>query len=569
MAATASARTVYDAGKAFNEAGHNKNTFGAWSLLHASGDDLATTSAFDTTTGGASPLFGIGGSTSPWIRVNSGTTTQISDGEEILPNELYLHPAGSGNKCDVVRFTAPEAGWYSANVFAHDVSKESSGSASSGVEVSIRAAGNILVSKQRVSLEDYASNNPTHRFDFQMPVRFLSAGETIEVVVGPGTAHSNDATGLRFTVTKEDEGSFFDSGIALTNNIATTYANPYGNIKDGTWYYVKTSVPSSSVDFVSWAPGNFMQNTAELIPTKGTRSSGGLKGFGRDSSANSPYVVVNTGATVADSTAPCELQAHPFGTDARVWTTIRFRPPESGYYSASVVARNIASGNGVDVYLLVSGNVVTNARISLASFSSTARLTFDSRLIAAGEPVDIVISPNTAPASDSTCISAIFRRETGDVYDAGKSFYADHAAGNSMDSFADLLGGGATWQLGAKTNAWCGSQFFTGLTSGAVQVNKWWLQGQYQSHSEYPYFLMATGGVVTADSTFGISPGSDLLAAAPQEFVAIVNKPGYQSSSPTLKAVVPSDGVYRARAYARDLNSGGGDGVQVSVVACG
>ena len=63
---------------------------------------------------------------------------------------------------------------------------------------------------------------------------------------------------------------------------------------------------------------------------------------------------------------------------------------------------------------------------------------------------------------------------------------------------------------------------------------------------------MATGGVVTADSTFGISPGSDLLAAAPQEFVAIVNKPGYQSSSPTLKAVVPSDGVYRARAYARD-----------------
>ena len=160
-----------------------------------------------------------------------------------------------------------------------------------------------------------------------MPVRFLSAGETIEVVVGPGTAHSNDATGLRFIVTKEDEGSFFDSGIALTNNIATTYANPYGNIKDGAWYYLKTSVPSSSLDFISWAPGNFMQNTAELIPTKGTRSSGGLKGFGSNASAGSPYVVVNAGATVADSTAPCELQAHPLGTDARVWTTIRFRPP--------------------------------------------------------------------------------------------------------------------------------------------------------------------------------------------------------------------------------------------------
>ncbi len=567
VSASAAARTVYDAGKAFNEAGHNKNAFGVWSLLHASGDDLATTSAFDTTTGGTSPLVGIGGSTSPWIRVNSGTTTQIQDGEEILPNELYLHPAGSGNKCDVVRFTAPEAGWYSANVLAHDVSKESSGSASSGVEVSIRAAGNILVSKQRVSLEDYAANNPTHRFDFQMPVRFLSAGETIEVVVGPGTAHSNDATGLRFIVTKEDEGSFFDSGIALTNNIATTYANPYGNIKDGAWYYLKTSVPSSSLDFISWAPGNFVQNTAELIPTKGTRSSGGLKGFGRDSSANSPYVVVNTGATVADSTAPCELQAHPYGNDARVWTTIRFRPPASGYYSASVVARNIASGNGVDVYLLVSGNVVTNARISLASFSSTARLTFDSRLIAAGEPVDIVISPNTAPASDSTCISAILRHEAGDIYDAGKSFYADHTAGSRSDSFADLLGGGATWQLGAKTNAWCGSQFFTGLTSGDVAQNLWWLQGCFQNYQEFPYFLMATGGVVCADNTFGITDSK--LAAAPQEFVAIVNEPGFQSSSPTLMATVPSDGVYRARSYARDLNNGGGDGVQVSVVANG
>ena len=567
VAATASARTVYDAGKAFNEAGHNKNAFGVWSLLHASGDDLATTSAFDTTTGGTPPLVGIGGSTSPWIRVNSGTTTQIQYGEEILPNELYLHPAGSGNKCDVVRFTAPETGWYSANILAHDASKESSGSASSGVEVSIRAAGNILVSKQRVSLEDYAANNPTHRFDFQMPVRFLSAGETIEVVVGPGTAHSNDATGLRFIVTKEDEGSFFDSGIALTNNIATTYANPYGNIKDGAWYYLKTSVPSSSLDFISWAPGNFMQNTAELIPTKGTRSSGGLKGFGSNASAGSPYVVVNAGATVADSTAPCELQAHPYGTDARVWTTIRFRPTESGYYSASVVARNIASGNGVDVYLLVSGNVVTNARISLASFSSTARLTFDSRLIAAEEPVDIVISPNTAPASDSTCISAIFRRETGEVYDAGKAYFANHSAGNRTDSFADLLGGGATWQLGAKTNAWCGSQFFTGLTSGDVAQNLWWLQGRFQNYQEFPYFLMATGGVVCADNTFGITDSK--LAAAPQEFVAIVNEPGYQSSSPTLKATVPSDGVYRARSYARDLNNGGGDGVQVSVVADG
>ncbi len=136
--------------------------------------------------------------------------------------------------------------------------------------------------------------------------------------------------------------------------------------------------------------------------------------------------------------------------------------------------------------------------------------------------------------------------------------------------FADLLGGGATWRLGAKTNAWCGAQFYDELTTGQVASGaktKWWMQGRFTSYSEYPYFVMATNGTATADSTFGFS--ADLLAASPQEFVAIVNDPGYQSSSPTLKATVPSDGVYRARSYARDLNNGGGDGVQVSVVANG
>ena len=40
-----SARTVYDAGKAFNDAGHNANTFGPWSLLHASGEGMTNTMA--------------------------------------------------------------------------------------------------------------------------------------------------------------------------------------------------------------------------------------------------------------------------------------------------------------------------------------------------------------------------------------------------------------------------------------------------------------------------------------------------------------------------------------------
>ena len=593
VSASAAARTIYDAGKALRQNFQNNATpanpytdenGGIWTYSSAAGvapfTSLGNFASSYTKTDN-NQLQGWGGTSSPHLKVNITDhaltdstfvtkTGGVLDGDPIGVDEMVFHPGQTGNSYMVLRFTAPENGWYSAFASFHDTSKETTATASSGASVAITLGGNDVLARGIVSLEGVSGS--TKRFDFQMPVRYMTAGTEIRFAIGnnagsSGTAHANDATGVKVFVVKEDEGAFYDSGIALTNNIATTYANPYGNIKDGTWYYVKTYVPSSSVDFVSWAPGNFMQNTAELISTKGTRTSGGLKGFGRDSSANSPYVVVNAGTTVADNTAPCELQAHPYGSDARTWTTIRFRPPESGYYSASVVARNIASGNGVDVYLLVSGNVVTNARISLASFSSTARLTFDSRLITSGEPVDIVISPNTAAASDSTCISAIFRRETGEVYDAGKSYFANHSAGNRTDSFADLLGGGATWQLGAKTNAWCGSQFFTGLTSGDVAQNLWWLQGRFQNYQQFPYFLMATGGVVCADNTFGITDSK--LAASPQEFVAIVNDPGFQSSSPTLKATVPSDGVYRARAYARDLNSGGGDGVQVSVVADG
>lgn len=598
VSASASARTVYDAGKAFNEAGHNVNTFGPWSLLHASSDDLATTSAFDTSTGGTIPLVGIGGSSSPWVRVNAGSTSQLLDGEEVLPGELYLHPGNPTTEkpFDVVRFTAPQDGWYSAVVFAHDCAKNTTfdtwnPKACAGVQVTVRAGGNVLV-RQIVSLEDQSDDNPSHRFDFQVPVRHLAAGETIEVVVGNKSAtssgHSSDATGLRFIVTKEDEGAFYDSGIALTNNIDTTYVNPYGNIKDGTWYYLLASVPAGT-DFTNWAPANFNNALTSRISTKATRSdASSQRGFAGAASGTSPYVLVNeTAAGSSASTsassqssqiAPCELHVHPKASDLKDWPVIRFRPPASGYYSASIVARDVIRGkptdtptpDGVHVYLLVSGTVVTNVYISAETFSSTAHLTFGPRLLVANEPVDIAMFANTSASSDATGISAIFRREPGDVYDAGKAFYANRLHENTGFEFDDLLGGGARWFLGAKTNAWCGAQFYEELKESQVAggaKTMWWMQSRFTSYSEYPYFVMATNGTATADSTF-TSP-SDLLAASPQEFVAIVNDPGYQSSSPTLKATVPSDGVYRARSYARDLNNNGGDGVQVSVVANG
>ena len=595
VAATASARTVYDAGKALRQNFQNNATpanpytdenGGIWTYSSAAGVAPFTSlgnfaSSYAKTDN--NQLQGWGGTSSPHLKVNitdhaltdSSFVTKtggVLDGEPIDVNEMMIHPGQSGNSYMVLRFTAPEDGWYSAFASFHDTSKEASATASSGASVAITLGTSDVLVRGIVSLE--GASGSTKRFDFQMPVRYMTAGTEIRIAVGnnagaSGTAHASDATGVKVFVTKEDVGTFYDSGIAMTNNVATSYVNPYGNIKDGTWYYLKTSVPSSSVDFVSWAPDNFMTNTAERISTKGTRSSGGLKGFGRDSSAASPYVVVNSGTSEADNTAPGELQAHPYGSDARVWTTIRFRPTVSGYYSASVVARNLTKGNGVDAYLLVSGNVVTNAHVSLAGFSSTARLTFDARLIVAGEPVDIVISPNTAPASDATAVSAIFRRESSAVYDAGTSFYSDRAGGGTTASFTDLLGG-ATWQLGAKTNAWCGAQFYDALETFSVasgSKTKWWMQGRFGSWGEFPYFIMITNGVASIDGSFDIN--ADLFAVAPYEFAARPNDPGYQSSSPTIKATVPADGIYRVRSCVRDLNNGGGDGVRASVAVNG
>ncbi len=594
VAIPASARTIYDAGKALRQNFQSNATpanpytdanGGKWTYSSSAGVAPFTSlgnfaSSYATVDNGQ--LQGWGGTSSPHLKVNvTGRTLTSSsfmsgDCEPIEADEMMIHPGQSGNTYMVLRFTAPEDGWYSAFASFHDTGRETTPTASSGASVAITLGGNDVLARAIVSLEGVSGS--TKRFDFQMPARYMTAGTEIRFAIGnnagsSGTPHASDATGVKVFVTKEDEGAFYDSGLAMAENLTSRYENPFGDIANGTWYYLVASTADAST-----APGNVSYAATARISTKATRSdSGNQRGFANNSTGTSPYVLLNETSVVSANVAPGELHVHPAASDLKKWPVIRFRPPVSGYYSASVVARDLvkassssANANGVDVFLYVADTLVTNANVSLYSYQSTAHFTFGSILMAAGEPVDIVVSASGEASSDGTGISAIYRREPGDVYDSGKAFYADRAGGSMTYTFADLLGGGATWQLGAKTNAWCGAQFYEELTAGQVAggaKTKWWMQGRYTSYSEYPYFVMATNGTATIDSTFGFS--ADLLAAAPQEFVAVVNEPGYQSSSPTLKATVPSDGVYRARANARDLNNGGGDGVQVSVVADG
>ena len=277
VATAASARTVYDAGKALREncnSGTYANPCGVWSYRLANNAGVIKTVATLSSTNGRRSFSSVGSGTIDGFSINANQAGSIRTivsgnpiatvGEPLEVDELFMFPDNHEEKFPMVRFTAPSAGWYSAFVSAHDLAKEGTASANSGVRVRVFAQGKAII-HWVVSLEDYAASNPTHRFDFQMPVRYLAAGETIDVVVDRNGANSNDPTGVKFIVTKEDEGFFYDSGIAMMSCVATaaTYENPYGTIKDGSWYFLTTTVPSVDADLTALAPGNFSRMSAD------------------------------------------------------------------------------------------------------------------------------------------------------------------------------------------------------------------------------------------------------------------------------------------------------------------
>ena len=607
LAAVAQAYTVYDAGKALRQnatsgsiTGANCETYtdengGKWQYLRANDNMAATTVAFGKSV--TSGIYrGIGGNSSgagaPYLQVNTKESEiPVTNGEPIEPDELYVHPGdpNSANSYVVLRFTVPEDGWYSALLSAHDANKQSGGDNASGAEIRMLANGK-LQARGVVSLEDYTNSTVrallTHRFDFQMPVRWMAANETLDFMVGANGGHTSDATGLKVFVTKEDEGMFYDSGIAMTNNLATVYTNIYGTAKDGTWYYLLPWVNvSTGAAFEAWAPLNFSKRITAFTNRCTRTASNNQRGFACVPEGKSPYMIVNETDTMASFVAPQELHIHPANIQQpdsswrSYWATVRFRAPVSGYYSASVVARDVSSSledpnsNGVRVYLNVSDHVVDSAHVSGEFLSSTAHLTFAPRLLVAGEPVDVIISPTSNYSSDATGISIILRREE-DVYDAGRSFYAHHAAGSHTHPFPDVRNDGATWDLGCKTNAWSGTQFWSlpaYKTLNGTDLS-WWVHSASgdQENGTLPRIVMATNGIASGDSFY---VGRGILCTTPYEFFVHPNTQGYQSSSPTLRAAVPADGIYHARCYARDLaqydNNGGGDGIRLGIFVNG
>ena len=284
----------------------------------------------------------------------------------------------------------------------------------------------------------------------------------------------------------------------------------------------------------------------------------------------SPCICLNYTSANSSEIAPNEIFTHPTASSWSEWTTLRFRPTRSGLYSASIVIRdvtrnviNVSGSDGVVAYLLVAEKMVTNAVVSAETWDATAHFTFAPRLVVANEPIDILISPLNGHNDDGTTISAIFRREA-DVCDAGPSMAALNWAGASLPTtpahpFADFLGGGATWDVGSSTVA--SGMPFTTMPRAFRRVSNsvdyfgfgQTYAGNVTSDGGLPRVMLATNGVANLMD----ANDDKIFRIAPNEIWMHPNSSQY----PVIHAKVPSDGVYHARAYGRDV-ANGNDGIR-------
>ena len=609
LALGASARTVYDAGKALRQncaSGSYANPYtdangGVWSYHTASSvapftglaDFPAHSKMASDTMDGWICLSGEN-PTHPLLLVNAtddAVSSYCSTGNQLDADEMMFHPAAYSYA--VLRFTVPQDGWYSALASFRDVDLAESPNATSGVDVHVtvgsETAGDTDLATTHVTLEDYgwnAASKRTRRFDYQMPVRYLTQGMRIQFAVGPNVpgegGHYSDGTGVKVLVVKEDEGRFYDAGAAFTANIAGNYVNPFGTAAHGTWHALLSNLGASiaDTDFPSWVPQNFeysLDHALEAQLSLSTPEPDTVRGFNRPA-GGPPYVTANVSGIVSGDTSPGELRVLPAG-DASQCTVVRFRPPEAGRYSGSVVVRDIGGYNnlgedGVEVLLVLADKTVTNAVVFAEGHEVlTAHLTFDSTLLATGEPVDIIVSPRSSNNyNDETALSVIFRREDGEVFDANKSFYAHHVAGNTSVPFNDVLGGGAQWSLGSMEGSWLPDSFvaFAGyLTRYDSVPNLFWWEHAYANDGTLPRIAMSTNAIASVGKDIYLTP-YPRLAIAPNEFCAHPAPSGQNNSCAAVRAIVPSDGIYHVRGRARDLdNVGSYDGVRFTLAAGG
>jgi len=202
------------------------------------------------------------------------------------------------------------------------------------------------------------------------------------------------------------EAAVFDPGVALKADMAQgTPVNPYTDTQSGGWTYAKTTAVTNG--------------TLTLLTKQTTDWGACFKGF--SDSDNLPTLQVNTGkvAVVASNgltdgnhpIAPNEIALHPDnGNQASRFAIIRFVVPRTSVYHVLATFRDVSGGvsnaaMGVDVHVVLNGNQLTNAVVSVDTAApSEWRVPFTAEYrslsLNANDTIDFVVGPNGTNSND-------------------------------------------------------------------------------------------------------------------------------------------------------------------------
>lgn len=276
-----------------------------------------------------------------------------------VQGEMCFHP---GSNRDVVfRFTVPSAGRY---VVSYTMRDGNSGGDLGSKGVGLRmVCGGLVMPREVIALESCG-------FSFrQEETPPLAAGAHIDFILDNNGDYTCDSTAGRLKVYKLADSiayTNFNAGVALRENVAGAYENPFTDARGVTWSvgscgdpgtaFVLMTTPYSSQKQKGWKanPGGDWWSGYPLLVAPVEL---GQYGPGEDD-----WVVAG------QELHPNEFCVHPFGLGAgQQCAVVRFAAPHDGAYRVVASARDInpgAENGGVACHLMVGANNLVPAQIA-------------------------------------------------------------------------------------------------------------------------------------------------------------------------------------------------------------
>lgn len=458
-------------------------------------------------------------------------------GGSVKSGEVYFHPHDSSGGERLVHVLA-ESGRYSAQGVIRN------SAAACTTAVSLYAGGELIAT----------ANSSVDGTPFEMTDVDLWAGETVELRFDCRGAINNDATGVKFSLSRTGEnGGLFSSQASSALKLAVggdTVVNPYEVEHRGVWSFLSRRSGTDSPMNSKWTDAK----SASLVGVA-------------NASSGTPYprLVVNKGGAsvvptdAAQSIAPDEMFVHP---DNQVPVIIRFTAPRTGLYAYKVVARNLMTGGNVVVRTVNAGTELLSEGLSGTSYV-TKTLEQSDVLVWKGSNLDFVVDPNGHHGSDATGLKvSLSMAEDRDQWQ--HSSLVD-ALREDMKSASPVATGfvssdGGSWSFGhwGSGKGFLPSGFTAYDTVYVKNAFSGWRIGSGGSGTPYPYYLVNLDGAAAAVNDNGTVQPSE-IAFHPANGTYGVSR-----------FVAPRDGLYRMFGYVRSQNANEqGTGVDATVVVRG